>query len=93
MRLKKRLNDEFDAIAPPMSSRVREAPIVTAEKPKKENRTNNLGSRKTAVWSAVAVAACMVTVLICLAATGVFRSEEDYGYVFKLEINPSGAFL
>ncbi len=93
MRLKKRLNDEFDAIAPPMSSRVREAPIATAEKPKKENRTNNLGSRKTAVWSAVAVAACMVTVLICLAATGVFRSEEDYGYVFKLEINPSVAFL
>lgn len=92
-RLKKRLNDEFDAIAPPMRSDVRNAPIVTAEKPEKGNRTRIFGGRKTAVWSAVAVAACMVTVLICLAATGVFRSSEDYGYVFKLDINPSAAFL
>ena len=94
---KKRLNKEFDAMAPEMSNEVRNAPIITGrEEHKREEKSaySGFSSRKAGFWSLAGVAAVLVVVFVSLAVAGVFGgAENDETYVFALEINPAVSFV
>ena len=94
---KKRLNKEFDALAPEMSDELRAAPIMTErEEHKREEKSaySRFSSRKAGFWSLAGVAAVLVVVFASLALAGVFGgAENDETYVFALEINPAVSFV
>lgn len=94
---KKRLNKEFDAMAPEMSDEVRNAPIITGrEEHAREEKPaySGFSSRKAGFWSLAGVAAVLVVVFVSLALAGVFGgAENNETYVFALEINPGVSFV
>ena len=94
---KKRLNKEFDAMAPEMSDEVRTAPIMTeCEEHKREEKPaySGFSSRKAGFWGLAGVACVLVAVFVSLALAGVFGgAENNETYVFALEINPGVSFV
>lgn len=94
---KKRLNKEFDAMAPEMSNELRNAPIITGrEEHKREEKPaySGFSSRKAGFWGLAGVAAVLVVVFVSLALAGVFGgADKNETYVFALEINPDVSFV
>ncbi len=91
---KKRLNKEFDALAPEMSDEVRTAPILTERKEYKREEKSAYSGRKAGFWGLAGVAAVLVVVFVTLALAGVFGgADSKETYVFAFEINPAVSFV
>lgn len=94
---KKRLNEEFDGVAPELSDEVKNAPIVTAEHSNESvvRSGNALIKRRIGLGSSIAAIALalLLTLLWIFGAFNAPVSPENDDFVFALEINPAVAFV
>lgn len=91
---KKQLNTEIDSLVPPLSEKVKNAPIETLEINTNTNRNNTKTKKWIGLGSIFATAMASI-VLVCLAIFGVFSNPNttNDNYIFTLEINPAVAFV
>lgn len=105
---KKRLLDEFDACAPPLSKEVRSTPIAACEEndygqgvcDDGEGRKKCTKRLRPWIYSVCAVAAAVVVLIVALYRPAALPptptptpTPENGGGVYSLEINPSCAFI
>lgn len=98
---KKRLNEEFESLAPEMSDEVKNAPIITSsefDEIEVAARYGNIVSletkRKIGLFSAAILLISIVFAI--LASSGVFTAKppiNPFNRVFSYEINPAVAFI
>lgn len=91
---KKQLNTEIDSLVPPLSEKVKNAPIDTLDIKTNINR-NNTKTKKWIGFGSIFATAVASIVLVCLAVFGVFSNPNttNNNYIFTLDINPSVAFV
>lgn len=91
---KKQLNTEIDSLVPPLSEKVKNAPIDTLDIKTNINK-NNTKTKKWIGFGSIFATAVASIVLVCLAIFGVFSNPNtpNNNYIFTLDINPSVAFV
>lgn len=91
---KKQLNNEIDSLVPPLSEKVKNAPIDTFDI-KTNIAKSNTKTKKWIGFGSIFATAVASIVLVCLAVFGVFNNPNttNNNYIFTLEINPAVAFV
>lgn len=91
---KKQLNDEFDKYAPPLSEKVKNAPIMAVERNDTAVRNGNTLLRKRLGIGSLCATMATIILFVCLGIFGVFSPKNDFdNYIFTLEINPAVVFI
>ncbi|MGN1201331.1 MAG: hypothetical protein ACI4R8_03655 [Candidatus Caccovivens sp.] len=93
---KKRLNDEFNASAPALSEKFKNAPIMSVEKNNTTVKNGNTQIKRRIGLSTFCAAMATVIVFAFLGIFGVFDPKNNPiidNYIFTLEINPAVVFV